>query len=195
MGVAGIYIITNNTNGKVYIGQSWDIMRRWASHRCNERCPYLAMAFKKYGIENFSFSILEEMQDPSQELLDLRESYYAELFRSHDQDKGYNLRECGSHGKLSEETKLKCSIAAKGRKHSDGSKIKMSQQRKGLPSKKKGIPRSEETKKKISETLKLNPNRCWLGRKHSDESKQKIRESWEKRRQERKAPEPQEDLE
>ena len=31
--ITGIYKITNRINGKVYIGQSIDIRRRWRQHR------------------------------------------------------------------------------------------------------------------------------------------------------------------
>lgn len=33
--MTGIYKITNNLNGKSYIGQSIDIKRRWKQHRDN----------------------------------------------------------------------------------------------------------------------------------------------------------------
>lgn len=61
----GIYKITNTINQKSYIGQSNCIERRFTQHKS----PYeqarfadkpLYKAFKKYGIENFSFKIIEE---------------------------------------------------------------------------------------------------------------------------------------
>jgi group I intron endonuclease len=58
----GIYRITNKLNGKCYIGQSVNIKRRWIEHRLihrNHDAPTLKRAFKKYGIENFDFKILE----------------------------------------------------------------------------------------------------------------------------------------
>lgn len=62
----GIYKITNNINGKVYIGQSIDINKRWKEHKYRSQIPnkeydkYLYRAFRKYGLENFTFEILEE---------------------------------------------------------------------------------------------------------------------------------------
>lgn len=63
----GIYKITNTINGKSYIGQSVDIYRRWKrekedSNNINSRSyDYpLMKAFRKYGIENFNFEIIEE---------------------------------------------------------------------------------------------------------------------------------------
>lgn len=62
----GIYKIENKLNGKVYIGQSINIENRWVGHRKtvhgiskNHDYP-LYQAIRKYGIENFEFSILEE---------------------------------------------------------------------------------------------------------------------------------------
>ena len=60
----GIYKIENLINHKVYIGQSKDIERRWKYHRTriyreeNDSLP-LYRAFRKYGIENFSFNVIE----------------------------------------------------------------------------------------------------------------------------------------
>lgn len=36
MAICGIYKITNNLNGKSYIGYSIDIQRRWSQHKKNE---------------------------------------------------------------------------------------------------------------------------------------------------------------
>lgn len=63
----GIYKITNLINGKCYIGQSVDIERRWReekyaahSERDEEYDSPKCRAIRKYGIENFSFDIIEE---------------------------------------------------------------------------------------------------------------------------------------
>ena len=58
----GIYKITNKLTNKAYIGQSIDIKRRWKEHRYNigsNKNP-LYLDFEKYGLDNFSFEILEE---------------------------------------------------------------------------------------------------------------------------------------
>ena len=62
--ICGIYKITNLVNGKVYIGQSVDIYERWAEHKYNMSYTkyqniLLYKAFHKYGIENFSFDIID----------------------------------------------------------------------------------------------------------------------------------------
>ena len=56
----GIYKIENLINGKVYIGQSIEIEKRWQKH-LNAKDDFLIhKALRKYGKSNFSFSILEE---------------------------------------------------------------------------------------------------------------------------------------
>ena len=62
--ICGIYKITNELNGKCYIGQSIDIYTRWRSHRSKYVQQHyhnkaLYRAFAKYGIDNFRFEIIE----------------------------------------------------------------------------------------------------------------------------------------
>ena len=72
-----VYKITNLFNQKGYIGSSTRVEKRWQQHKNdafnpnNEKYNYpLYQAFRKYGVENFSFTILkddfsslEEMQE------------------------------------------------------------------------------------------------------------------------------------
>lgn len=97
----GIYLIRNNINGKVYVGQSIDILERWADHKritkndLTIKYP-LYLAMRKYGIENFTFSIIEECP---QELLDEREVYWIQQYHSwvgDAQNNGYNITQGGS---------------------------------------------------------------------------------------------------
>ena len=88
--MCGIYKITNQLNGKVYIGQSNDIQRRWKEHkRPSKFLPSktkLYEAFKEYGIENFSFEVLEECEE---EQLNEKEKYYINKYNSI--ENGYNM--------------------------------------------------------------------------------------------------------
>ena len=90
----GIYKITNKINGHSYIGQSVDIERRWRQHinfpKENSKYP-LYQAFRKYGIENFIFEIVELC---SQEKLNEREIYFIAKYNSYKQ--GYNQTSGGS---------------------------------------------------------------------------------------------------
>ena len=62
----GIYKITNKVNNHCYIGQSRNIAKRWIDHCSAANSPIheayeypLYRAIRKYGIQNFSFEILE----------------------------------------------------------------------------------------------------------------------------------------
>ena len=63
----GIYKITNLINHNAYIGLSINIEKRWQEHKersqnisNKEYNKVLYKAFRKYGIDNFKFEILEE---------------------------------------------------------------------------------------------------------------------------------------
>lgn len=62
-----VYKITNKVNNKSYVGSSTRVEKRWQQHKNdafnpnNEKYNYpLYCAFRKYGIENFSFEILKD---------------------------------------------------------------------------------------------------------------------------------------
>lgn len=89
--MVGIYKITNKTNNKCYIGQSVDIEQRWSKHlstfRGNATPDYkIYRAFAKYGINNFTFEVIEECEEA---LLDEREIYWINYYNSFNQ--GYNM--------------------------------------------------------------------------------------------------------
>lgn len=96
----GIYKITNKINQKCYIGKSKNITERWNYHktRYNDEREYdkpLYRAFRKYGIENFTFDILEELQEYDKESNE-REKYWIKFYNSY--EKGYNGTKGGDGG-------------------------------------------------------------------------------------------------
>lgn len=91
-----IYKITNILNQKSYIGKTIrDPEIRWNEHKQDSKHPNLPLqrAFKKYGINSFSFEIIEEVKE---ELLDEREKYYIKKFNTYKQ--GYNATLGGEGG-------------------------------------------------------------------------------------------------
>lgn len=97
--MVGIYKITNLINNKSYIGQSINIEKRWYEHKYKSQCEddksfnsILHIAFRKYGIDNFKFEILEELKTAEQ--LDKREQYYIKLYNTITPN-GYNILEGG----------------------------------------------------------------------------------------------------
>lgn len=95
--MAYIYKITNDINQKVYVGKTQgSIEKRFAEHcrdafrERNEKRPLYA-AMRKYGIEHFHITCLEETDDPNE-----RERYWIEQLRSFHY--GYNAT-MGGDGK------------------------------------------------------------------------------------------------
>lgn len=83
--MVGIYKITNKINNHCYIGQSVQIEKRWSNHKiiafnkCSDEYEYpLYRAFRKYGLENFSFEVLEECDN---ELLNEKEVYWINYYQ------------------------------------------------------------------------------------------------------------------
>ena len=96
----GIYKITNKINGKIYIGQSINIERRWQQHiyeakNCNQVASQYAIhkAFQKYGVENFIFEIIELT---SSQTLNDREKYWIKYYNTY--NNGYNETQGGNTG-------------------------------------------------------------------------------------------------
>lgn len=83
--MAVIYKITNTINKKIYIGETIrDGQTRWNEH-CSrakndlDRKQPLYNAMRKYGIENFTFEIIEQCSD---EIRFEKETYYIHLYNS-----------------------------------------------------------------------------------------------------------------
>ena len=95
----GIYKIENLINHHKYIGQSTDIQDRWKKEkqrafqeRAHDYNYPLSRAFRKYGIDNFSFEIIEECEI---EKLNEREQYWIAYYDTFFH--GYNQTLGGDH--------------------------------------------------------------------------------------------------
>lgn len=82
--MAYIYKIENQINHKVYIGKTdyTNPNRRWTQHKTDSQNPQrnhraLYKAMNKYGLENFTFSVIEETSKPEE-----REIYYIQQYNS-----------------------------------------------------------------------------------------------------------------
>lgn len=132
--MAIIYKITNNINGKIYIGKTIrDVPDYYGSG------IKITHAIKKYGIENFSKEILVTC-DP--EYLDDLESYFIWKFDARKDSIGYNISIGGTGGNHYWNT------LSEAQKEEHRKKI-----RAGV-AKRERKPHSEETKRKMREAAK-----------------------------------------
>lgn len=159
-----VYKHTNRIDNKIYIGiTSLTLEKRWHSGYYNN--PHFQSAIRKYGAENFSHEILAE--NLSKEQAEKLEMEYIKKYDSTNQKIGYNIELGGcSRGKHSEQTKVKISMAQKGRKMPEEQKAKLR--------KPKNVKYTEEELKRRSEIMK--GNKRTLGRKHTSEELKKISE-------------------
>ena len=128
----GIYQLTS-PSGKVYIGQSWDIKRRWylysLGHCVAQR--HLHNSIKKYSFESHKHQVLETFPNTvEQSTLDAREQFYMDLRKSEGVTL-LNLRGGGSTGKLSDETKDKIRKANTGFNPTPETRRKLSEWQQG----------------------------------------------------------------
>ena len=90
-----IYLITNHTNGKRYVGQTVNpIHYRWSKHieeayGGNKSNSLLHRAIIKYGASNFGVNILEECADT--ELNEKEKNYIKKYDTYYTHNKGYNM--------------------------------------------------------------------------------------------------------
>lgn len=158
----GIYKITNNINNKVYIGQTrqrfckrfWH--HSWKLRNNNHDNQYLQNAWNHYGEDNFTFSIVEVLNDV--EKLNIFEKKYISELKSI--DKCYNMQDGGQTYKgFTRTEEHRKSIGEKnrlnmlGRKHSEETKKKMSESRKGNQYNKKKFKISDKNAMLAKEML------------------------------------------
>lgn len=96
-----VYKITNKINNKCYIGITNNIAKRFSYHKrprltedCKEYNKPLYAAFRKYGIDNFEFSVID--YNLSVEEANNREIALIKEYKSLTHEHGYNIREGGN---------------------------------------------------------------------------------------------------
>jgi len=189
--MAYIYCIKNKTTKKSYIGESKgkDVKWRWNEHKKtiekNKGCPALRDAVKKYGIENFEFSIIIICFD------DERFKYEKEYIKKYNSvvPNGYNITNGGEGGGFQGKThteQMKTDLRNKSKqKYIDNPELRkqISERNKIMMSNpevrekiKNGLLNSEKWKKVIEEKRIGNYKQI----KHGEEAKNKISESLKK---------------
>jgi len=169
--ISGIYKIACRTNGKLYVGSSVNVGRRWYEHKSmlkngSHHSPYLQHSWDKYGEEDFDFNFLEKVVD-KEKLID-REQFWIDKTQSANKKKGFNVSPVANSPlgrKHTPETIALLSVIASqrvGRKMSPQAKQNMS-----LAAVKRNLSKEYLEKQKASH----------LGKKHMPEAKEKIRRS------------------
>lgn len=146
----GIYKITS-PSGKVYIGQSWDISKRWKSYRNNNapKQPALNASFLKYGVCQHVFEEIHNLPiDVDQLTMDIYEQTYMDAYNSCSV-KLLNTREAGATGKHSTESRDK--MKGKLGKWMIGRKLSPETIQKRTE-KQTGLKRTETSKQRYSES-------------------------------------------
>lgn len=174
-----IYKITNLINGKVYIGQTNNLKRRWHQYKHaskqSEHCQLITKAIAKYGIDNFKIEKIDEVD--SREEANEKEEYYMNLYDSRNLNVGYNIMTGGGVFGVTDYVKDKISKGLLeyykthngtnyGKKFTEKHKLAMSISAIGKPGTNTGKKFTEEHKDKISKSN--------MYKKHSDETLKKI---------------------
>jgi group I intron endonuclease len=171
----GIYKITN-PKGKVYVGQSIDILLRFRQYKkmaCRDQRK-LYFSFQKYGVKNHVFEIIQTCDRGE---LNSLECYYINLFQSFNTINGLNLQSGGGITKASEETKQRMSLSRKGKKFSSEHRKNISISMEGAIPWNKGKKMTYEQCIKISESKMgdNNPAKNYdVRKKISDKAKLRI---------------------
>lgn len=151
---SGIYCFVCKVNDKKYVGQSVNLLERYAKHKGGySGAVKLVRAIAKYGWENFEWEVLELC--PPEQLTD-REEYWIREFKTTSDEFGYNIherQEQPKHMQWSEEAKKRVRESGAKRDHFRGRK-QTEEAKKAIGEKHRGKYVSEETRKKLSETRK-----------------------------------------
>jgi group I intron endonuclease len=176
-----VYLVTNKTNGKMYVGQhaGTNLKAYWDRNVCLAENGYqgkrlLYRAIRKYGSDGFEvipLVIVETKQE-----MDHYEIEIIKFLDTTDPEKGYNITAGGGGSlgvKMGEETRAKMSKAREGKTMTEENRLKFIERNKGnkyslgkkmtkenfykLMAVHVGSKRSEEAKKKMSEAHKGVP--------------------------------------
>ena len=173
-------MIKNKIDGKMYIGQTKLKPEKRFSQHCaiasnTKRNLKLYNAMRKYGIDNFEFSILEN--DIDEDHLDEREMYFINKYNT--LSNGYNHTAGGGGVRgyhHNEESRKKMGIAISNAMW----KINTPERTAKIIAAQKGRMFTDEHRKHISEACmgkRFGENNPFYGKHHSDDTKLKMSQS------------------
>jgi group I intron endonuclease len=128
-----VYKVTNSVNGKIYIGITYNVDKRWRKHQRNANSPAYSSRFysaiRKHGVEYFSIEVIycSLFRDDVME----KEIYFIREYNSIDKNYGYNMTYGGENTSSHPEIRAKISAAHKGKILSAEHKVKISASGKG----------------------------------------------------------------
>jgi len=177
----GVYAIRNIVSGRVYVGSTIKIRKRWGEHRSllesgKHHSIRLQRSWIKHGADAFAFEILE-LIDETNGLLKAEQVWIDKLYAACPL-RGFNvLATAGSVAgrSFSEEAIAKMSASRRGRTISPSTRLLISAALKGRPR-----PESTRLAIGIGRTGKPMPESYLLKRrgwKHTDAAKEKMRAS------------------
>lgn len=153
-----IYCYENKINGKLYIGQTIDLIGRDKEHIYSKDNMPIDYAIKKYGRDSFDYFTIEIIYTEDQ--ANQSEKYWIRYLREQlGRRQLYNVADGGQGG-----------ATRTGQKHSEESKRKMSEANMGRQF-------SLEHRKNLSEAKKISSigeGNSFFGKTHSEQTKQKM---------------------
>lgn len=187
----GIYKITS-PSGKIYIGQSINIEKRWFEYKglsCKNQTA-LYRSLKKYGPKNHKYEIVLQCEEVE---LNEKERFFQDLYdvcsknglncmltkasdrsgRMSEESRKRMSESQKNRNPISDETRRKLCIARKGRIMSKESIEKSAVSRRGRKMSKESIDKMKQSALRNSDKTSARVK----GTKHSIETKQKIREN------------------
>lgn len=215
---SGVYCIKNRASGKVYVGESIDIQRRWESHRYDlskdrHYNEILQHAWNKWGEDAFEWIVLEECDKAN---LRYREAHWINELVAYSRERGYNIRIEDGNGSWEYTDEHRAAISARtkgennprwGAKLDEDTRRRISESNKRAFEEKPGLrEKSEETKRRMSEARrqlwatkspeerrlteehKRKVSEAGRGRKHDEDTKRRISETNKKTKAERPPP-------
>lgn len=181
---AGIYKLTCNNNGKIYIGKAVNIHSRLTAHRNSEKYKttyYFQKAIKKHGWKSFDIEILEIFENfdkvkDNHTLLE-KESYYINEFKSYNDTIGYNICRYSKDRTgipVSDETRRRMSQPRTEEHKRNLSLSRLGKKRKPFTAETREKMRQSKLGKPLSEEHKESMRKANLGKTLSEEHKRKI---------------------